>query len=94
MVPEERKIYMLFEDFIKAFRLYELSRPPLDFKTNDVVQCVYIKGLFRVMSIEQTYLKIQAIESENETPHYVSPLFLQKVEVNQEVIRILFNERD
>lgn len=90
---------MLFEDLIRTTKLVEhypfnLS---IDFSIDDVVECSYMKGFFKVINLTPTYLTIVPLgfDASNIANHaYIGPAFLRKVQVNQEVMRILFDETD
>ena len=79
------------EKQISAWKVLYDTRYNVDFKPTDIVQCIYIKGLFRVVEVNHTYLKITSIEKTGDMIHYIDPQFLEKIESNQEVIKVLFD---
>jgi len=88
---EKRQVYDLYEEFIKAFGLYKIKKNKVAFQPNDMVKCVYIKGLFKVVTVEPYYVVISPLEDKNER-HYVGFEFVEKVEHNPKVMKVLFNE--
>jgi hypothetical protein len=95
----QRAFFRLFEDLIRATKMVEHYpyNDYIDFTAGDVVECSYMRGFFKVLLPTPSYLVIVPIEadmSDSRNFAYVGPDFLRKVQVNQEVIRILFNATD
>lgn len=88
---KRRQVYDFYEEFIKAFGLYKTKKNKVDFKPSDMVTCTYIEGLFRVVSVEPYYLTISPLNN-HRARHYVGFEFVEKVEHNPKVMRILFDD--
>ena len=95
----QRTFYKLFEDLIRNTKIVEYYpyNHTVDFSIGDIVECSYMRGFFRVISAPAAYLVIVPIESDitnSDNYAYIGPNFLRKVQVNQEVMRILFHAND
>ena len=86
-----RDVYDFYEEFIKVFNLYKPRKNKVDFKPLDMVRCTYIEGLFKVVSVETYYLTISPLNN-HRIRHYVGFEFIEKVEHNPKVIKVLFDE--
>lgn len=93
-----RAFFKLFEELIVVTKMVELYpyNESIDFLVGDVVECSYMKGFFKVLSSTPTFLVLVSVESDDshEDLAYISPHFLRKIQVNQDVMRILFNAKD
>lgn len=95
----DRAIYSLFEELIRNTKIvdYYPYNQSVDFKTGDVVQCSYMRGFFKVSAVYGTFLALEVIDNASlnkDSIAYVGPNFLKKVELNQQVMKVLFNETD
>lgn len=90
-LDSDRAITELLEALIKSSNLVETyNNKCIDFKTRDVVQCSYLKGLFEVTGKTVNYVTITPINNSLEE-FSVGPSFLKKVQLNQGVRRILYD---
>lgn len=95
----DRVIFALFEELIKNTKLVEYYpyNHCIDFKPGDVVQCSYMRGFFKVVGLYNSYIALKVVNSATINPDmiaYVGPHFIKKVELNQQVMKVLFNETD
>ena len=89
-ISTKRKWYELVEEVIKAHKLCKLNKK-VDFLPGDVVSCSYIKGSFYIITINPYYAVIACITNKKDL-HYVGFDFLEKIKVNRNTIKVLFNE--
>lgn len=95
----QRAFYALFEELIQTTKIVEFYpfNETLDFIVGNVVECSYMKGFYKVIATNDTYLTIIPVgldEQDERNFAYVGPTFLRKILVNEQVIRILFNATD
>ena len=95
----QRAFFNLFEELIKTSKIVEYYpfNQSIDFRAGDVVECSYMRGFFKVLSVNKSYLTIIPIEFDASDPKnfgFVGPVFLRKTELNQDVMRILFHATD
>lgn len=90
-LDSDRVITQLLEALIIESKLVETyNNKCIDFDVPDVVQCSYLKGLFEVTGKTVSYITIKPINNPFEE-FSVGPSFLKKVQLNQEVRRILYD---
>lgn len=95
----DRAIFALFEELIKNTKLVEYYpyNHCVDFKQGDMVQCSYMSGFFKVIGLYNSYIALKVVNSATINPNmiaYVGPEFIKKVELNQQVMKVLFSETD
>jgi len=90
-VDVKRQVYEFYEEFIKAFNLYKTKKIKVEFKPKDMVRCTYIEGLFKVVSVDPYYLTISPLNNRR-VLHHVGFEFVEKVEHNPKVMKVLFDE--
>lgn len=59
-----------------------------DFKVNDIVMCTYIKTFCKVVGIEKSKVKLQAIDTND--VFEIRPSFLKKVKANKKLLKVLY----
>ena len=86
----DRSIYQFIEKVLDHNKMIKPVKNKVAFKPKDMVNCSYIKGLFKIVTLEDNYVVVKSID--NQQIHYVSSSFLEKVELNEQVLKVLYNE--
>ena len=66
----------------------------VDYNIGDIVKCSYLSGLFRVSDVFGTTVILKHVDSMN-THDYeqVEAAFLEKAQVNEDTLKVLFNDK-
>lgn len=90
-INSKRVLYELVEELIKSHKLCIIKKNKVAFEPDDVVVCHYIKGTFKVITVTPYYVVIASVTDKAEL-HYVGSDFLQKIQIDKKVMKVLFNE--
>lgn len=63
----------------------------IDFKEGDVVRCSYMEGLFKVYDLSKNSVFVYNLDMTSDIER-VDPRFLEKVQVNQQVMDVLYGD--
>lgn len=70
--------------------VYMTGKQYSDFKLGDPVKCTYLKGIYKIVDInEKKGITLQHIDS-TKIYNSVSPNFLIKIKINDKSIKVLF----
>jgi hypothetical protein len=94
-----RAFFKLFEDLILAAKIVDFYpyNCPVDFTVGDVVECSYMRGLYKIVGINKTHLSLVPLENdsiEDKNFAYVGCEFVKKVQINQRVMKVLYGTPD
>ncbi len=70
---------------------YNEKNKCIDFKEGDVVRCSYMQGLFKVYDLAQNSVFVYNLDMTSDIER-VDPRFLEKVQVNQQVMDVLYGD--
>lgn len=93
-MDENSRINGVIEHIIERTKIvpYNKNNKAIDFKEDDVVKCSYLSGLFKVFNInpDRNLVCIYNVDFIEDLQD-VNAQFLQKVEVSEKALKVLFN---
>ncbi len=70
------------------------KKKAVDYNIGDIVKCSYMPGLFRVADVFGSCVIINHVDNPDIHDYeQVESPFLEKVEVNQDTLKVLFNDK-
>lgn len=95
---DNRAIFSLFENAIRETKIvdYYPYNKSYDFNYGDIVECSYIKGLFRVTCLTSTFVIIEIINRTvgRDDIFCIGPEFIKKTTISNTSLKVLFNARN